>query len=287
MKHSQILTLILASILATACARQKADAEGELNGLNSSVEGGITSVNAVIDEQAGASFAASEKPSPYFYAEMLFEQILPKAYAVSCARAFDQACNNGVKQIAFASCDLPRGFKFSGRIQMDYNTTSCSMSNTGDQVVRTFDYDISGPYGGAVLAVTSDGGGGRLTKTAPGWTAEILGKHKVLTFRGKQKMNLNISTPSPINITGSLQRNGRVVDGGSYQVVNNLAGFTALYEPHNLTYTSACCHPISGTLNVTFTGLVIGTGSVTFNGCGSATLNRNGVDQEIELNYCE
>jgi len=283
----RLVPVLTLAALLTACGKQKVDSDTELNAISASLEGGITSVSAVIDDQAGSNFTASQKASPYQYAEKLFEQILPSAYAASCLRAFDQACNNGVKLFSTASCDLPRGWKFSGRVQLAYNSVNCSMSNTGDQVTRTYDYDISGPYGGMVLAVTSDGGGGRLTKTAAGWTAEILGKHKVLTWRGQQKMNLNISTPAPINITGSLQRNGRVVDGGSYQVIHNLAGFTALYEPHNLTYTGACCHPISGSLDVTYTGSINGSGSVTFNGCGSATVVRNGQSQDVELNYCE
>jgi hypothetical protein len=152
-------------------------------------------------------------------------------------------------------------------------------------VTRTYDYDISGPYGG-VLSVTSDGGG-RLTKTAGGWSVEILGKHKELTFRGRKLVDLSISTPTALQVTGSLSRQSRVINSGSYQVVHNLAGFTAVYVPQNLTYESSCCHPVSGSLSVTFTGSVTGSGSVTFNGCGQASLTRNGQTQDIGLNYCE
>lgn len=70
---------------------------------------------------------------------------------------------------------------------------------------------VDGPYGG-VLAVTSEGGGGRLTRTATGWIAEILGKRKVLTHRARELMNL--STPQAIEITGSLGRSSRVVNSG-------------------------------------------------------------------------
>lgn len=279
--------LIVLALLLTACAKQKAENEAQVDSIQASVEGGITTVSALVDDQAGSAFVATVKPSPYLYAEKLFEQILPKAYAVSCARAIEQSCNAGIKQISFSSCDLPRGAKFSGRIQLEYTDASCSMANTGDSVARTYDYDISGPYGGMVLSVTSTGGGGRLTKTADGWNAEILGKNKVLTWRGKEMMNLDISTPEPLAITGSLQRNGRVISSGSYRVVHNLAGFTALYEPHDLAYTATCCHPVSGSLNVTYSGSVNGTGTVSFNGCGSATLVRDGQSREIELNYCE
>jgi hypothetical protein len=283
--RQQIVILMLAVLFTTACAKQKKESEAEVNAINSSAEGGITTINALIDDQAGSTFVASVEPSP---AEKLFDQILPKAYAASCLRAFDQSCNAGSKVFSTASCDLPRGFKFSGRVQMAYNNVSCSMSSTGDQVTRTYDYDISGPYGGAVLAVTSDGGGGRLTKTAGGWTAEVLGQHKVLTWRGQQILNLNISTPQPLEITGSLNRSARVVNSGSFQVVHNLAGFTALYEPHNLAYTNACCHPVSGSLDVSYSGSITGGGTITFNSCGSATLVRdNGAEQEIALNYCE
>ncbi len=289
MKHSRVNALIALMLMLTvsACAKQKEEEDLNVNAEASSLEGGVTSLNAIIDDEAGSSFAAYSKPNAYEYAEKLFSTVLPQAHAVSCMRAFDQGCNAGVKSYSTSSCDLPRGAKFSGFITLTYSDASCSMATTGDFVNRTYDYDIAGPYGGAVLSVTSDGGGGKLTKTAGGWSAEILGKKKILTWRNREVMNLNISTPQPIDITGTLGRASRVVNSGQLQVVHNLAGFTALYEPVNLTYNNSCCHPIAGTLNVTYSGAIIGTGSVTFNGCGSATIVRNGQSQDVRLNYCE
>jgi hypothetical protein len=285
MRFNSKFILILTATLLTACAKQKAESDSTVNAVNASVEGGITTVDALVDDQAGSTFAASLRSSPTLYAEKLFNQILPPAYAVSCARAIDQSCSAGERQISFSSCDLPRGHRFSGWIKLNYSSATCSLANTGEQVTRTYDYDISGPYGG-VLSVTSDGGG-RLTKTAGGWSVEILGKHKELTFRGRKLVDLSISTPTALQVTGSLSRQSRVINSGSYQVVHNLAGFTAVYVPQNLTYESSCCHPVSGSLSVTFTGSVTGSGSVTFNGCGQASLTRNGQTQDIGLNYCE
>ncbi len=276
------LILFLATTVV-ACAKTKDSAEISVNSENAAVEGGITTLNALIDDQAGSSFAAHRAKSPV---EKLFSLAIPEAYAASCSRALNQACNAGVKYYETASCDLLRGVQFSGFINLAYSNASCDMSANGDSVTRTYDYDISGPYGG-VLAVTSEGGGGRLTRTATGWTAEILGKRKVLTYRSREVMNLSISTPQPIEITGTLGRASRVVNSGSFQVVHNKAGFTALYQPSNLTYNNSCCHPVAGTLAVTYSGSISGSGSVTFNGCGSATLVRNGQSQDVQLNYCE
>lgn len=289
MKHSKVTALVAVLLMLTvsACAKQKEEENLNVNPESSSLEGGITSLDAIIDDQAGSAFAAYSKPSTYEYAEKLFSLAVPQAYAVSCMRAFDQGCNAGVKTYSTSSCDLPRGVKFSGFITLTYSNASCSMASTGDFVNRTYDYDISGPYGGAVLSVTSEGGGGKLTKTAGGWSAEILGKKKILTWRNREVMNLNISTPQAIEITGTLGRANRFVNSGQLQVVHNLAGFTALYEPVNLTYKNSCCHPIAGSLNVTYSGSITGSGSVTFNGCGSATIVRNGQSQDVTLNYCE
>lgn len=291
MRQSKPYALLVATaLMLAACAKQPAlddDQNLTLNPENAALEGGITSLSAVIDDQAGSTFVASIKPSPYMYAEKLFDVIFPQAYAVSCMRAFDQACNNGAKNYSTSSCDLPRGFKFSGRVNLAYNNASCSLANAGESVTRTYDYDISGPYGGAVLSVTSEGGGGKLSKTASGWNAEILGKRKILTWRGHERMNLSISTPQAIEITGTLERASRIVNSGQLQVIHNLAGFTASYEPHNLAYNNSCCHPISGSLDVTYTGSIVGNGTVTFNGCGSATIVRAGQTRNLTINYCE
>ena len=281
------LVLALSLLVAIGCGKKEEESEPSINSINSSAEAGITAVSGVIDDQAGSTFAASTKPSPYHYAEKLFHLALPQAYAVSCARAVDQSCSSGVRSVSFSSCDLPRGAQFSGQITLTYSDSGCSMASTGNSVTRTYDYDISGPYGNSVLAVTSEGGGGRLTKTAGGWNLEILGKRKILTWRGREIMNHSISTPSPIQITGGLTRASRVVNSGSFQVVHNLAGYTATYVPNNLTYSGTCCHPISGSMSVTYTGSVTGSGSITFNGCGQGTLIKDGVSQDLELNYCE
>ena len=140
---------------------------------------------------------------------------------------------------------------------------------------------------GADRSGNTFGGGGRLTKTAGGWTVEVLGKNKRFSRGGRELFNISTRTLTPISVTGSLSRASRVVNGGSFEVIHNKAQFVATYVPSNLTWSSACCHPVSGSLAVTYAGSVTGSSSVTFNGCGTATMVKDGLSSQITLNYCE
>jgi len=77
------------------------------------------------------------------------------------------------------------------------------------------------------------------------------------------------------------------MNGGSLEVNHNLAGFTAIFTPSNLQWSAGCCHPVAGSLAVTYSGSKTGTATVSFNGCGSATVNQDGQSQAVEFSYCE
>jgi hypothetical protein len=170
------------------------------------------------------------------------------------------------------------------------------MASTGNTVTRTYNLEISGPRGGKInhssdnrsdYRGTSYGGGGRLVKTAAGWDLSVLGRNSVLSFRGKNIFDVSVRTITPMNITGSLSRAGRVVNGGQLEVNHNLAGFTSVITPTNLQWSNTCCHPISGSLAVTYSGSKTGSATVSFHGCGSASVNQGGQTSVIQMSYCE
>ena len=170
------------------------------------------------------------------------------------------------------------------------------MNNDGDQVTRTYDYTINGPRRGEIAvssaehqnyAGTTMGGGAQLTKTASGWNLAILGKNKVLSRGGQEVRNKSLRTLADLEITGGLRRANRRVANGQLEVSNNTQEFTAVYTASDIGWTSDCCHPVSGTFSVEFSGSKTGSGTVTFNSCGDITVEVDGEVQNDTLTYCE
>lgn len=287
--------LVLALMFVAACGEKKTE-DDSVDEVAASVESGITIINGIADDQSNGSFADNRKTLET-YAFQAKNLLLPQAWAASCARAGAEPCVAGVKTENYVSCDLPYSFRtLSGTVNLSYSDASCGLNNTGDRVERSYDLALNGLAGG-VLNISSAshvdyrgntlGGGGRLTKTAGGWLIEVMGKRKVFTRKSRELLNVSSRTISPITITGSLARAGRQVTGGSYEVIHNKAKFVATYSPNTLAYSSACCHPTSGSLGVVYSGSVSGAATVTFNGCGMANLEKDGLSRQITLDYCE
>ncbi|MCC7404395.1 MAG: hypothetical protein IT288_08350 [Bdellovibrionales bacterium] len=258
-----------------------------------SAESGITAISGVADEQNGSSFAS------YHLKQRTFaDLLLPKAYASTCSRAYLSSCVSGVKSATYSDCDISGTLlSLDGSVTLTYSDSGCGLASTGNYVTRTYDYTISGPRGGSLHVFSSAqtdyrgnsiSGGGKLIKTASGWEIQILGKNKVLQAAGGSTlMNHSVRTLSNISVTGGLDRASRVVNGGQVEVAHNLANFTAIYTPNNLQWSSSCCHPVSGSISISFDGSVTGTGSIVFNGCGSATISKDDKSRDLSLTYCE
>lgn len=292
----KIILLLAVMGLMSACGKKNTEENSsslEVDPVEAAVESGITMVSGMADEQSGGSFAL-QSVSPTSIWEVMLG---PKAYAANCVRPYYSSCSSGVKSAVYDACDIAGTSRtITGHATLTYSHMSCTLASNGDTVTRTYDIDISGPRGG-VVSHSSDsgtdyrgstyGGGGRLTKTAGGWDAEILGRHSAMTFRGHNVFNVSVRTLVPLNVSGSLARASRVVSGGQLEVNHNIAQFTAVISPTNLTWTNSCCHPVSGSLSVNYSGSKSGSATVTFTGCGSATVNEGGQQKTIELSYCE
>ncbi len=300
MKSSTLKITVLSLMLAlAACGKRNQTDDNSAQSLSvdpveASVESGLTMISGMADEQAGSSYAQMTSQQKGSVWQMLLG---PQALADACTRAYFQTCNSGVKEANYNAC-LVSGTSRSitGSVDLSYSHTSCTLSTNGDSVTRTYDLEISGPRGGVVShqsAVASDyrgssyGGGGRITKTNAGWDLEVLGRHSQMQYRSREVFNVSTRTLSAMQITGSLSRSGRTVTGGQLEVNHNLSKFTSVIVPSNLQWTNSCCHPTSGSLSVTYSGSKSGSATVTFQGCGSATVDQGGQQQQIELSYCE
>lgn len=290
-----LFSICLVAILSMGC-QKKAESIDSLDEIQASVEGGVTVISGVADEQSNGSFADNRK-SLSTYAYKVKNLLLPEAWAANCSRAVSEPCVNGVRTTTYSNCQVPfTNVTVSGLVTLAYSDAACSMQNNGDQVERTEEVSINGPYSGTLKISTAQhtdyrgvslGGGGRLIKTVGGWSLEVLGKNSSYIRRSRELLNISTRTIAPLNVTGTLSRASRVVDGGSFEVIHNKAKFVATYTPHNLAWNSACCHPVSGTLDVAYSGSLNGSGVVTFNGCGTADLEKDGLSQQISINYCE
>jgi len=299
-KQAQILTTLIAVLVFSSCGKKANDSDGSdsINSTEASIESGLSVMNGSMDDQAGSSFASLTTPSkPTAIASTLYRLALPEAEAVACSRAVVSSCTAGVKSALYNACDLANTlFKMSGQVNLTYSQSDCSLNVNGDTVTRTYSVSISGPRSGTLTLSSNSasdyngatyGGGGRLTKTASGWNIDVLGKHKSFSRRGFELFNISMRTTSPWQVTGSLSRASRVVNSGVLEINHNLAKFTMTVTPNNLQYSASCCHPVSGSLNVGFSGSKTGNATVSFQSCGVASLLENGQTTALELSYCE
>ncbi len=303
-QRSLVLVTVIAATTLVACGkRQIFDSENNAAGLDTvetSVESGITALSAVADDQAGSSLASGMALRTQDYVAKVWQQLVPEAWAATCARPIYEACtpagSGSERSAVYNGCPLARGASLTGWAKLSYTDGSCQI-DVGDQVNRTYDLSISGVYGGE-LAISSlsqtdyrgatYGGGGLLERlSANAWSLSVLGKRKVLTYLGRTRFDVSVRTTSSVGLYNTLSRSGRVIDGGQFEVNHNRAKFTATYSPQNLTYSGTCCHPISGKLLVNYAGSISGSAEVEFNGCGSATLTKDGLSRTVNLNYCE
>lgn len=287
------LTYTLALVLlTTSCAKKLTeDNDVTVSNITAEVESGSTAVTSILDEQAGNNYAMSTPAN-----KSIFEMVLPKSYALDCMRPFFSACSSGVKAATYNACDVG-AFTLSGSAQLQYSQNLCSMNLNGDSVTRTYSLQRVGPRGGT-LSVSSDakadyrggtayGGGGRITKTVSGHTLDILGKHKNLTIRGRSVYDISIKTIAPLQVTGGLDRANRTIQSGQLEVNHNRAGETAVWTYNNVQFSSLCCHPVSGTIDIVWSGAKSGQAQMTFQGCGLAQVTEGGQSTQVEMSYCE
>lgn len=283
--------LILVSIF-TGCAKQSTE-ESDLviSTTTAEVESGSTAVASILDEQAGSNYAVTTPAN-----KSIFEHVVPKSYAANCMRPYFSICNAGVKAATYSSCEVG-AFTLSGSAQLQYSQNSCSMNMTGDSVTRTYNLERVGPRGGT-LNVSSDtkadyrgslsyGGGGRITKTVAGFSLDVLGKHKALKVRDRAVYDISIRTISPLQIVGGLERANRTIQSGQLEVNHNRAGQTAVWTYNNVQFSSQCCHPVSGTIDINWSGAKTGQAQMTFQGCGLAQVTEGGQSTQVEMSYCE
>ena len=292
--YSIIISVMAISLIN--CGKDQDESSIE-TAISDSVEMGITSIGGALDDQSGDSIAL-QKDNFKILKDLL--NPLPKAYASTClGRAIVRTCTSGIRYNEYENCTIPGTNQIlDGSVTLTYSdSVNCDLDSINESVTRTYDYTRTTSWGATIRTFSEDstdfegnsyGGGATVTKTASGYELTINGKHKKRTSAfGRSSMDISLRTENALTITGGLSRVNRVVNGGQIVLAHNLAQYKVNLEPVNLQYSSSCCYPTSGTINIVYTGQVSGSGSVTFNGCGEATATRDGEIFELELNSCE
>lgn len=292
------LISVLACIWMVGCGPKSQDSQTVVSPEEATVESAMAAVSGLADEQSGESYARLQSQArPDMYAAVR-ELLIPSAHASgTCDRAVFSPCSQGTREVTYQSCrPTLTAASLNGYVRLTYSDVNCAMTSAGDAFTRTQNLDYDGPRGGTAQ-ISSDpapdyrgttyGGGGKTTRTATGYTFDLSGKHVRLAFRGRDLYRVSMRTLNPLVVTGTLARAGRELDGGELEVNHNLVGLTAVYRPHNLRWQNGCCYPVSGTLDVEYSGSRTGSATVTFNGCGTATHSDGVQNVSLALSYCE
>lgn len=292
MKTKWKLTVLLAGLLVVSACAQDEEGQTAVDPVEAMIESAVTVLSGIADDQSGANFAWRHS-SPHPLELLLGEQ----AFAAVCSRAVSQSCSANQKTITYSACQVGLANTLSGNVTLTYSNGSCSMSTDGNTVTRTYEWTLTGPRGGTVTRTSASmmdytgasyGGGGRLTKTASGFSLDILGKHTELYGpRGTVWYDVSMRTTAALSLN-QVARSGRILTGGALQVNHNLAEFTATFVPSNVVWTSSCCHPTGGSISVSYSGSRSGSGTLQFGAtCGTATLTAGSETQTVSLGFCE
>lgn len=292
------LALVLLVMLSVSCGKLEELAQVDADtAIADSVEAAITSLGAISDEQSEEDLSAYKKSQINKVLDLL--NPMKSAYAATCSgRAAGQFCSGGEKNITYSDCDIYNSNQtLNGNVKLVYSDTSnCDIDTVGESVTRTYDFTRTTGWGAQIRTHSENktdyegnnyGGGAVLTNTASGYEVEILGKHKERTSAaGRARMDVSIRTTSPLSFD-ELDRDNRTVNSGTLVVAHNILNYKVEMSPNNLEYSSSCCYPIGGTMDLTYSGTISASGVVSFNGCGSATVTRADESYEIEFYSCE
>jgi hypothetical protein len=194
-------------------------------------------------------------------------------------------------------------------IDLQFSNAACSMDAVESSVIRHFHFER---YDSRTKLIAdtkthnnymneSIGGGTTITHTAEGMLkVGIPGVHKVLAERGKSLVaadkkkifDHSIRTLEGSELLMSYDKDAgtKTAHSGKVEVSHNLAKFKAVFTMREVVLKpETCCHPISGSMSVEFSGSRSGSAVTTFTEtCGVAKVVENSQpEREITLRSCE
>ena len=218
-----------------------------------------------------------------------------QSFAACPGRAGSQSCTGSSRTIRYGDCDLPdsRG-TLGGDVTLNFSNSSCALDTAGHSAVTRVNTKYGRADGEVVVSSlihvdyrkrTTGGGVKIIREMGREYSAHILGLRKV--FAGVD-LSIKSTLPSEISTAaGLLERNGRVVRGGTIEVANNSSKYVVNITVNQLNYEASCCYPTSGTATLRYSGGISGPGTVNFTGCGSGVFTAGGKTTEFKFRACE
>lgn len=223
--------------------------------------------------------------------ENVFKVLLPDAMAATCGAATFGTCSSNTMTRNFNGCSIG-SYVLTGTVTMTWvGGTNCALTAQSQSIRMVPNYTVAG--NNMTLSATKTGTNGiTLTLTTSGtpgvWSYSNDGINRTLQYNGTTLLSLNTRTTTALTVTGSA-RSGRVLNGGTLEVVNSTSGESCTFQPNNVTWGAVNCNcATSGN----WTGNCSSLGSVTmsFGGCGLATVsyteNGSPKSKAIALDRC-
>lgn len=210
------------------------------------------------------------------------------APAANCARPVTVNCTSSTLQsILYSSCTIGE-YAVTGTVELDYSTAqACTDSeadsiviDNGESVVRTADF-------GFVSTNTTYAHDGTSTFSRAGGTYTISLANTITKTTSGQTNYIHTYSSSNLALN-QIPRSGRQIATGNVSVSHSNTDFTAAYSFSNVSWGNGCCHPTSGSIDITLTGTVTnGTGTLTFTStCGSAELDMGSGVSTVNIGNC-
>lgn len=297
---------ILAMTLISSCRKHAITGAEPLSeadvGLRDAVELVVSAANGVADDEAVAGYSVQPP-------------VLAPVPVASCTvRASSQACVAERRQATYSACDIGSvslnggssvnaslPLKMSGWVRLDFTETDLSLLcdlAIGESVTRTQDLTFLGVRDGS-LRVTSENrvdyrgqsyaDGVKLRRGGGSLELTIFGISRILTGASLQTLSdLSLRTLTPVTLGPNLARGFRTMNGGSFELSHQGLRMLDMVVPNAVAWEKAdCCFPTSGSLSMTLSGKLTGNAVVSFTGCGTATIQRDGQFRNLVFSSCE
>jgi len=145
----------------------------------------------------------------------------------------------------FGSC-MNGTYTFAGTSLLTWGGTSvaCAMQNPGDFILRKPNYTITGGRFGSASVFKNSTNGETLTWLS-GAAPKVFsynsdGIRKTIGVSGTLYYDVTTSTAGNLTVTGQA-RAGRVMNGGTLEILNNINGAICTISPQNVTWADANC----------------------------------------------
>jgi hypothetical protein len=193
-----------------------------------------------------------------------------------------------------------RGATAEGDIRLEYSAASCAFTANNSEITRTVNLTLTSKRGRQIQISAAShqdyrgetlGGGQKLKRIGANQVElEILGvNRKVLGAGGNELINVSTRSLGSLKLaTGSLLQDLKVSEG-QFEVIHNRAKFVTTWTAKDLSWSSGCGCPKSGTLSAAMSGEKTGSLSIEFtDSCGLVKLIQDDQSEtEVELDHCE